>query len=100
VRRDDGRWFGVWAVLGVPFGLAVSAVGLFAVPVALVGAAVLLSRGHGGRAAFGLLAGAAVVPALVAAFNPAYDALHWSLAAASLSALGVGGHWLARRIAP
>lgn len=96
----DARRFAVWAVVGALFGLGVSTIGILTVPAGLVIAGVLAARGHAGRPAFGLLAGAAVVPALVAAFNPAYDALHWSLAAVSLSALGVGGYWLARRIAP
>ena len=59
-------WFCVWAVVGVGLALAISALGLFTVPLALVGAVVLVVRHRAGRSALGVLVGTGVVSLWVA----------------------------------
>lgn len=91
------RWFAVWAAPGVLLGLGLSALGVLTVPLFVVLAAALVATGRGGAESFGALCGAGLVPAGVAAFNPAYSRLHWGLAAGVLLAGGLGGYLFARR---
>ena len=54
-HRAELLWFCAWTAVGVGLGLGVSALGVLAVPLALLAAAVLLVRHHAGRAALGVL---------------------------------------------
>lgn len=55
--RSQLLWLLAWAAVGAGVALAVSAIGVFAVPLAVAGAVLLVVRHHAGRAAFGVLVG-------------------------------------------
>jgi len=59
-------WFLAWAAVGVGFGLAVSVLGVFAVPLALLATALLIILHHADRSAFGLLVGMGLLSLYVA----------------------------------
>jgi hypothetical protein len=50
-------WFFAWAAVGVGTALAISMLGVFAAPLALCVAIVLIVRHHVGRSTFGILVG-------------------------------------------
>ena len=55
--RSRLPWFLAWAAVGVGFALGISALGLFALPLALLVTILLIVRHHADRSAFGVLAG-------------------------------------------
>ena len=59
-------WFLAWAVVGVGAALGISALGVFAVPLALLVAILLIVLRHAGRSAFGLLVGMGLLALFVA----------------------------------
>jgi hypothetical protein len=63
-------WFCAWTAVGVGLGLGVSALGVFAVPLALLATVLLLVRHHAGRAALGVLVGIGLVSLCVAYVQP------------------------------
>jgi hypothetical protein len=65
-RRSRLPWFLAWAGVGVGLALGISALGLFAVPLALVVAILLIVRRHADRSALGLLAGMGLLALYVA----------------------------------
>ena len=64
--RTQLPWFLAWAAVGVGFGLAVSVLGVFAVPLALLATALLIILHHADRSAFGLLVGMGLLSLYVA----------------------------------
>jgi hypothetical protein len=65
-HRSQLPWFLAWAGIGVGLALGISALGLFAVPLALVVAILLIVRRHADRSALGLLAGMGLLALYVA----------------------------------
>jgi len=59
-------WFFAWAAVGVGFALGVSALGVFALPLALLAAVLLVVRHHAGRATLGALVGVGFLSLYVA----------------------------------
>ena len=76
-RRPEWRWFAVWALVGGTYAMSILGaftIGLFFLPFALVGTA-LLARSRGAAASWpGALAGLALPAFLVAWLNRAYPA--------------------------
>ena len=66
LRSTHLPWFLAWAAVGVGLGLGVSALGVFAVPVALLAAVALVVSHHAGRAALGALVGVGLLLLYVA----------------------------------
>lgn len=64
--RSQLPWFLAWAAVGVGFALGISALGLFAVPLALLVTILLIVRHHADRSAFGILAGMGLLSLYVA----------------------------------
>jgi len=64
--RSRLPWFLAWAAVGVGFALGISALGLFAVPLALLVTILLIVRHHADRSAFGVLAGMGLLSLYVA----------------------------------
>ena len=83
-QRPQVRWFCAWAGVGIGFALGISALGLVAVPVALLAAIVLVVRHHAGRAAFGTLVGVGLLSLYVAYVQRAGPGtVNWHTATAS-----------------
>jgi hypothetical protein len=59
-------WFLAWAAVGLGFGLVVSVIGIFAVPLALLATALLIIFHHADRSALGILTGVGLVLLFVA----------------------------------
>ena len=59
-------WFFAWVAVGVGAALSVSVLGIFAVPPALLVAALLIVFHHADRSAFGVLAGMGLLALYVA----------------------------------
>ena len=59
-------WFLAWAAVGVGVALGVSALGIFAVPLALLVAILLIVRHHADCSAFGILVGMGLLSLYVA----------------------------------
>jgi hypothetical protein len=59
-------WFLVWLAVGGGLALGISAVGIFAVPAALLVAVLLIVSHHAGRAAWGALVGLGLLSLYVA----------------------------------
>jgi hypothetical protein len=69
-RSNLGDWaFWVWAVVGLGFGFAISAIGIFTVPASLLATIVLLTQPRLRQATFGILVGIGAVLLLVAYLN-------------------------------
>ena len=64
--RSQLPWFLAWAGVGVGFALGVSALGLAAVPLALVVAVLLIVFRHADRSALGILVGIGLLSLYVA----------------------------------
>ncbi len=64
--RAQLPWFFAWVAVGVGVALAVTALGVFAVPLALVVAVLLIVFHHADRSAFGVLAGVGLLCIYVA----------------------------------
>jgi hypothetical protein len=65
-QRPQLRWFAAWVGVGVGLALGISALGLIAVPLALLAALVLAVRHHVGHSALGILVGMGLVSLYVA----------------------------------
>jgi hypothetical protein len=65
-------WFAAWALVGMLFGLGVTSLGIFAVPVGIVFALLLLRR-HRDASGWGFLAGLGVLVSVVGAINLDYQ---------------------------
>ena len=65
-RAVELPWLLAWTAVGAGLGLGVSALGVFAVPLALLATVLLLVRHHAGRAALGVLVGIGLVSLYVA----------------------------------
>ncbi len=59
-------WFLAWAGVGVGFALGVSVLGVFALPIALVVAVLLVAFHHADRSALGILVGVGLLSLYVA----------------------------------
>jgi hypothetical protein len=59
-------WFLAWTAVGAGVALVISAIGVFAVPLALLLAVFLLVRHHADRSAFGILVGMGMLSLYVA----------------------------------
>jgi hypothetical protein len=59
-------WFSAWAAVGVGLALSVSTLGILAVPLALLAAALLIVLRHADRSAFGILVGMGLLSLYVA----------------------------------
>jgi hypothetical protein len=78
------RWFCAWAGVGVGLALGISALGLIAVPVAMLAAIVLVVRHHSGRSALGVLVGIGLLSLYVAYVQrDGPGTVDWHTAAAS-----------------
>ena len=66
-------WFIAWAFPGACFGLSISALAIFALPLGILAVLVLRKR-SGGREALGLLAGIGVVVAVIGSTHVRYQA--------------------------
>ena len=64
--RSQLPWFLTWVGVGVGFALGVSALGLIAVPLALVVTVLLVVFGHADRSALGILVGMGLLSLYVA----------------------------------
>lgn len=64
--RPQLAWFLAWAAVGVGVALGVSALGLFAMPLALLVAILLIVRHHADRSAFGIPVGMGLLSLYVA----------------------------------
>jgi hypothetical protein len=64
--RAQLPWFLAWVTVGVGLALAVSVLGIFAVPLALLVAVLLIVLRHADRSAFGVLAGVGLLSLYVA----------------------------------
>ena len=64
--RAQLPWFFAWSAVGVGLALAVSVLGIFGVPLALLVAALLVVFHHADRSAFGVLAGVGLLSLYVA----------------------------------
>jgi len=64
--RAQLPWFFAWVAVGVGLALAVSVLGIFAVPLSLLVAALLIVSHHADRSAFGVLAGVGLLSLYVA----------------------------------
>ena len=64
--RSRLPWFLAWVGVGVGFALGVSALGVFAVPLALVATVLLIVFHHADRSALGVLAGVGLLSLYVA----------------------------------
>jgi len=70
VRSSLGDWtFWVWAVVGVGYGFAISVIGLFTIPAALVLTIILATQPEFRRSTWGVLTGIGVPLLLVAYLN-------------------------------
>jgi len=67
-RRPHAQlpWFLAWAAVGAGVALGISALGLFAVPLALLVAILLIVRHHADRSALGILVGMGLLSLYVA----------------------------------
>ena len=65
-RSPQLRWFCAWAGVGVGLALGISALGLIALPLALLAALALAVRHHAGRSALGILVGMGLLSLYVA----------------------------------
>lgn len=80
-------WFSAWLAVGVGLALAISALGLYTVPLACLAAVALLLRHHGGRAACGAIVGMGLLALYVAYVQRAGPGtVSWHTATASGSA--------------
>jgi hypothetical protein len=117
-RSRLGDWaFWLWAVVGVGYGFAISAIGLFTVPLSLIATIFLLTRRRTRASAYGVLVGIGV-PLLVVAFlnregpgtvchsidggrgtqcEDLYDPRKWLAIGLLFVAAGVAGQLLAAR---
>ncbi|HZL64045.1 MAG TPA: hypothetical protein VFD50_03735 [Thermoleophilia bacterium] len=64
--RAQVPWFFAWVAVGVGLALAVTALGIFAVPLALLVAVLLIVFRHADSSAFGVLAGVGLLSLYVA----------------------------------
>jgi hypothetical protein len=64
--RAQLPWFFAWVAVGVGVALVVSVIGIFAVPLALLVAVLLIVLHHADRSAFGVLAGMGLLSLYVA----------------------------------
>ena len=64
--RTQWPWFLAWVAVGVGFALGVSALGVFAVPLALLVTVLLIARHHADRSALGILVGMGMLSLSVA----------------------------------
>jgi len=64
--RSQLPWFLAWATVGVGFALGISALGLLAVPLALLVTILLVVRHHADRSAFGSFVGLGLLSLYVA----------------------------------
>jgi hypothetical protein len=64
--RSQLPWFLAWAAVGVGFALGISALGVFAVPLALLAAILLIVRHHADRSSLGVLVGIGLLSLYVA----------------------------------
>jgi hypothetical protein len=64
--RSQLPWCLAWAAVGVGVALGISALGLFAVPLALLVAILLIVRHHADRSAFGIFVGMGLLALYVA----------------------------------
>ena len=64
--RAQVPWFFAWVAVGVGLALVVTALGIFAVPLALLVAVLLIVFRHADRSAFGVLVGAGLLSLYVA----------------------------------
>lgn len=60
------QWFFAWVAVGVGLALGISALGIFAVPLALVVAVLLIVSHHAGRSALGAFVGMGLLSLYVA----------------------------------
>ena len=113
--RSRPPWFLAWVVVGVGVALGISTLGVFAVPVALLIAILLVVSRHAGRPAFGLLAGMGLVSLYVAyvqrngpgtvywhtatssGADQYMDPRPWLVAGILLVVIGLGGFFWRRR---
>ena len=65
-RAVELPWLLAWTAVGAGLGLGVSALGVFAVPLALLATVLLLMRHHAGRPALGVLIGIGLLSLYVA----------------------------------
>lgn len=84
-RERSWRWFVTWMLPGICFAFAVTAVGVFVVPIGLALVAWLLGR-RPRVDAFGLLAGIGTVVAWIGSINLDYHACSSGHVSLSLSA--------------
>ena len=59
-------WFLAWVAVGAGFAMSISALGIFAVPLALLAAVLLIVRHHATRSALGILVGMGLLSLYVA----------------------------------
>lgn len=64
--RSQLPWFLAWAAVGAGVALGISALGIFAVPLALLVAILLILRHHADRSALGILVGMGLLSLYVA----------------------------------
>jgi len=72
-------WFWAWAIVGMGFGLVISVIGVFTVPLAVL-AVIFMTRRRPIRGAFGLVTGVGSVLLYVAYVQRSgefYDPVHW-----------------------
>jgi len=82
--RGQLPWFLAWVAVGAGAALAVTALGIFAVPLALPGAVLLIVFHHADRSAFGVFAGVGLLflyVAYVQRYGP--GTVYWHTARAS-----------------
>ena len=86
VRRPSRPivWFVAWAGVGVGLALGISSLGLFAVPLALLAALLLILTHHGGRATWGIVVGIGLLSLFVAyAQRKGPGTVYWHTASGS-----------------
>jgi hypothetical protein len=81
--RSQLPWFLAWAAVGVGVALGISALGLLAVPLALLVAILLIVRHHADRSAFGIFVGVGLLSLYVAYVQrKGPGTVHWHTATA------------------
>jgi hypothetical protein len=87
-------WFWAWALVGAAYGLGISALGIFSVPLATL-AVVLMTRHRPIRGAFGLATGIGTVLLLIAYIQRSgefYNPVHWLIPGLVLFTAGLVSH--------
>jgi hypothetical protein len=87
-------WFWAWAVVGAAYGLGVSSLGIFTVPLATL-AVVLMTRHRPIRGAFGVATGVGSILLVIAYIQRSgefYNPVHWLIPGLVLFTAGLVGH--------